>query len=42
MLVQEMLTGQLHDIPVYGMAPRWPDPQVYGLGEENGERGYSP
>ena len=28
MLVQDMLTGQLHDIPEYGMAPRWPDPQA--------------
>ena len=41
MLVQDMLTGQLHDIPEYGMAPRWPDPQVYGLGEVHDERGNS-
>ena len=37
MLVQDMLTGQLHEVPEYGMAtPQmdgWPDPQAYGLGE---------
>ena len=45
MLVQDVLTGQLQDIPEYGMAPApapgWPDPQVYGLGEVHGERGNS-
>jgi len=36
MLVQDMLTGQLHEVPdqVGGTpADGWPDPQVYGLGE---------
>jgi hypothetical protein len=36
MLAQNMLTGQLHEIPEYGAAPTvgaWPDPQTYGLGE---------
>jgi hypothetical protein len=36
MLVQDMLTGQLHEIPDGISAPRiggLPDPQVYGLGE---------
>jgi len=37
MLVQDMLTGQLHEVPDYGVAEPemsgWPDPQMYGLGE---------
>jgi hypothetical protein len=37
MLVQDMLTGRLHEVPDYRMAAapprRWPDPQMYGLGE---------
>jgi hypothetical protein len=46
MLVQDMLTGQLHEVPEYGMTPpppprRWPDPQLYGLGEVHDERGNS-
>jgi hypothetical protein len=40
MLVRDMLTGQLHEVPEYGEPDvaepdmsGWPDPQVYGLGE---------
>jgi hypothetical protein len=40
MLVRDMLTGQLHEVPEYGRPDvaepemsGWPDPQTYGLGE---------
>jgi hypothetical protein len=40
MLVQDMLTGQFHDVPEYGEpnvgepdVSGWPNPQMYGLGE---------
>jgi len=36
MLVQDMLSGQLHEVPDHvAGAPThgWPDPQLYGLGE---------
>ena len=37
MRVQDMLSGQFHEMPDYGVAEPyrsgWPDPQMYGLGE---------
>jgi hypothetical protein len=41
MLVQDMLTGRLHEVPAAAPAPAWPDPQVYGLGEVFDDRGQS-
>lgn len=35
MLVQDMLSGYIHEVPDYGEPEMsgWPDPQTYGLGE---------
>ena len=45
MLVQDMLTGRLHEVPDYRMAAPpsrgWPDPQMYGLGEVHDAYGNS-
>jgi hypothetical protein len=44
MLARDMLTGQLHEVPEYGPAPRiggWPDPNTYGVGEVYDGLGHS-